>query len=164
MRRVIISIVLISLLILTFSCSKIDNVFSNSSSARAVILRQSSIGYDCQMYQLEVTLSPGGELPIILEMADGETADGYFYVEKGDDNIAFNIRANDDIYDSDFEDLPADTPVSDRFSFTATSDEGISYVMTLSNISESDDDAKSTIFFEIIYEGTSPIFTPLKTE
>ena len=150
MRRVIITFVLISSLIFTFSCSKIEKVFSSSSSARAVILRQSSIGTDCQMYQLEVTLSSGGELPIILEMADGDTADGYFYVEKGDDNIAFNIKANDEMYKSSFKNLPSDAPVSDRFSFTASSDEGISYIMTLSNLNGANSDAKSTVFFEVI--------------
>jgi len=102
------------------------------------------------MYQLEVTLSSGGELPIILEMADGDTADGYFYVEKGDDNIAFNIKANDEMYKSSFKNLPSDAPVSDRFSFTASSDEGISYIMTLSNLNGANSDAKSTVFFEVI--------------
>jgi len=160
MRKFILTVILFSLTVLTLGCSG-ANIFSDNDSGRSKILRQSMIAANYQMYQLEVTLNSGGELPIILELSDGGKAEGYFYVESGDDNITFDIVAANDIYRSDFEDLPKDVPVSDRFSFTASTTQGRSYVMTLRNTSDVEMKSKSTIFFEVLYSGNRPIFTPL---
>jgi len=160
MRRAILIVMLISLTVFTYGCSGI-NIFSNSA-ASSKILRESKIGTKYQMYQIEVSLSAGGALPIILELADGDKVDGYFYVEKGDDSVAFDITTGATaVYKSDFKNLPTDTPVSDRFSFNASMAQGGSYVLKLSNTSDAAKKSKSTIFFEVIYPGTDPIFTPI---
>jgi hypothetical protein len=164
-RRVILIAALVSTLaLLTFGCSSASsNIFKSSTDASAKILRQTKLSTQYQLFQLEITLPASSEMPIILELANGDKVDGYFYVVKGDDSLAFDISANNTMmYKSDFKSLPTDTPVSDRFSFTATTALGKSYLINLVNTSNSSSNTKSTVYFEVIYPGDNPIFTPLK--
>jgi hypothetical protein len=116
------------------------------------------------MYQLEVTLPAGTSIPIILNIEEGDSVGGYFYLVRGDESLAFKITGKSTFYRSDFTDLSADTPVSDRFSFTASEEQGVTYTMELSNTDDSDKNTKSVVFLEVIYAGDSPIFTPLGSE
>ena len=156
-RRVILIIALVSSLALfTFGCSN-TGIFTSSTDASAKILRQTKLSTEYQLFQLEIALPANSDMPIILELENGDKVDGYFYVEKGADNITFDIKALSTIYTSVLSTMPDDTPVSDRFSFTASAAMGKSYILTLANTG----DAKSTVYFEVIYPGDSPIFTPL---
>ena len=114
------------------------------------------------MYQLEITLTSGGKMPVILELANGDKVDGYYYVESGDINVGFQITANSKIYESQLTTLPEETPVSDRFSFTATQAQGIAYTLEFRNLNDVTAKTKTTIFMEIIYPGSSPVWTPIK--
>jgi hypothetical protein len=161
MRKLFLIISLISILALT-GCS----VFTGRSSAtpKPKILRQTELAGKWRMYQIEVTLTSGTELPLIIQLADGDKADGYFYVEKGDNNIAFQIAGISQIYQSDFKNIPTGQPASDRFSFTATQAQGLSYELTLSNNTASSQKSSTTVFLEVICPGNGPIFTPLEVK
>jgi len=146
-------------------CSNLD-LISNSTSAKSKILRESTIretalGTNYKLYQLEITLNAGTELPIILYLANGAKVDGFFYLESGDDNISFSISGNSTFYTSDFKNLSKDTSVSDRFSFTASTAQGLSYMLSLKNTNDPEKKTRSVIFLEVIYPGTEPLFIPL---
>jgi len=161
MRKVIYITLVIVLLTLSLGCSNM-NVFYKSGTAVAKIIRNTALKTEWQMYQLEVTLSSGGKMPIKLDLKNGDKVDGYYYVESGDEDISFQITANSKIYESQLAGLPAETPVSDRFSFTATQAQGISYTLEFQNLSDTAAKTKSTIFLEIIYPGSSQVFTPME--
>jgi hypothetical protein len=161
MRKVICLTVMIALAMASISCSNM-NIFSKSDTATTKILRNEKLASDWQMYQLEITIPCGKEMPIILELANGDKVDGYYYVESGDTNIGFQITANSKIYESNLTNSPAETPVSDRFSFTASQVQGLYYVMCLNNKSDDAAKTKSTVFLEMIYPGSSPVWTPQK--
>lgn len=164
MRRVVLIIVLIASMTFIAGCSSSLNIFPTTPSTttgRPHILRKAELGSKWQMYQIEVTLIAGSELPVILKLADGDKVDGYFFVEKGDTSIDFQITANSLIYKSDLKNIPTGKTVADRFSFTASQNQGISYTLTLRNNADVTKKTRSTIFLEVIYPGTSPIFTPL---
>lgn len=116
MRRIIYPaavIVLLFAMILSSGCS-------SSSGASTKILRQTSLNPNWQMYQIEVTVGTGKQMPIILQLNYGDKVDGYYYVEKGDTGISFTIRGNTQIFETNTSTMSTSTPVSDRFSFTAS--------------------------------------------
>jgi hypothetical protein len=162
MRRITypLAILMVIILTLTTSCSLV----TGSAKSSVKILRQSAIGTKWHMYQLELTLVAGGEMPVIIKLANGDVADGYYYVEKGDTNIAFQIAGSSPVYKSDLTNLTKDRPVSDRFTFTATQAQGTSYTITLRNPSYTTAKTKTTVFLEIIYPGDSPVFEPMNTK
>jgi|PlaIllAssembly_1097288.scaffolds.fasta_scaffold337029_1 hypothetical protein len=161
MRKVIYLTLAIALLTLSLGCSSV-NIFSKSETATVKILRNTPLAAEWQMYQLEITLTSGGKMPVILELANGDKVDGYYYVESGDINVGFQITANSKIYESQLTTLPEETPVSDRFSFTATQAQGIAYTLEFRNLNDVTAKTKTTIFMEIIYPGSSPVWTPIK--
>jgi hypothetical protein len=161
MRKVIYLTLVVVLLTLSLGCSNI-NVFSKSGNATVKIIRNTPLTTEWQMYQLEVTLTSGGKMPIILELANGDKVDGYYYVESGDANVGFQITANSKLYESSLTSLQGETPVSDRFSFTATQAQGIAYTLEFRNSNDVTAKTQTTIFLEIIYPGSSPVWTPLK--
>ena len=163
MRRFLIGVFLVMVLVLS-SCatSGSGSTTTTHTNPSPKIVRQTRLADEWQMYQIEATLAAGTELPIIIEVADGGKAEGYFYVEKGDNNIAFRITGISQIYQSDFQGIPAGQPVSDRFSFTATQVQGQKYEMTLQNNTDSTKNTTATVFFEVIYSGDSPLWIPLE--
>ncbi len=157
MRKLIISIALITMLALT-GCSVLSG---GSAQPAPEIVRQTSLAGKYRMYQIEVTLKSGAELPIIIQLQNGDKADGYFYVEKGANTIAFEVSGTSQVYASDMKALPNGEVASDRFSFTASQAQGLFYEMTLRNTASADQKTSATVFLEIIYPGDAPISTPL---
>lgn len=125
----------------------------NGTQPSPKILRQTLLAGEYKMYQIEVTLRAGAELPLIIEMENGAKADGYFYVEKGTSDIAFEISGNSLIYRSDLTNIPDGQTASDRFSFTATQSQGSFYKMTLTNLATIAKNTPTTVFLEVIYPG-----------
>lgn len=157
MRKLLVSIVLVVMLALT-GCS----AFSGGSAQPAPkIIRQTSLAGKYQMYQIEVTLKAGAELPIILQLQNGEKADGYFYVEKGASTIAFEVSGTSQVYASDMKAIPSGETASDRFSFTASQAQGLFYEITLRNTASTEQKTSVTVFLEIIYPGDEPVSIPL---
>jgi hypothetical protein len=130
-------------------------------TASQKILRESAIGADWQMYQIQLTLPPGSNFPLLLKLADGDKVDGYFYLEKGT-NVDFGINADSPLYHS----TPNATGQisSDRFSFSASKGQGSTYSLqfnTTANSTEQED-----VFLEVIYpiKGSFAVFVPLETK
>ena len=162
MRKAIyftVTIVMLLVLTVNMGCSSLTG--TNTTAAK--VLRESPIGTNWQIYQLELTVTAGNSLPIILELAEGDVVEGYFYVLSGDEDIDFTIKGNSQFYKSNLAGLPVGTPVSDRFSFTAAAlTQGLTYTLTLTNNNAPAAKTKSTVFLEVIYPGKSPMFIPLK--
>jgi hypothetical protein len=164
MRKLFLIISLISILALA-GCSVFNGGSTNGTTTTTPpspkILRQTQLAGKYQMYQIEVTLKAGAELPLIIKLQNGEKADGYFYVEKGGDSIDFQITGNSQVYQSDMKNIPSGQAASDRFAFTATQAQGLYYELTLRNTASSGQNTSSTIFVEVIYSGSEPISAPL---
>ena len=160
MRRFITVSLTILLLAVFAGCSG-GSLINNSSSPGYKVLRQTRIGSEYSMYQLELTIPASEKLPLKITLDDGYGADVYFYVEKGDDDITFLVADTSPIYTSNFKNLPDDVPVSDRYSVSNDTGQIQDYTFSFTNNGDESDETKSTIFFEIIYEGTEPIFSPV---
>lgn len=134
---------------------------SVDTAARPQILRKATIDDQWQMYQLKIEMAPGQSVPVLLKLPDGAQVDGYFYLEKGS-NVAFQVMGSSVIYRAEPSGTSGSRVSSDRFSFTATQTQGMSYTLTFTNPSTSDDEAKITAFLELIYPVTGAIYIELE--
>lgn len=156
MRKTLFAAAIAFLIVALTSCSSI----SGTTSSQPKILRSTDLAGKYEMYQLEITLNAGEQVPIILQLAAGDSVDGYYYLESGDSHIAFQItNAGSTVYTSNLKNLDAGKTISDRFSFTAPAEAG--YTLTLSNTSDTTAKTKSTVFMELIYPGSTQLFSPL---
>jgi hypothetical protein len=161
MVKRVLSVIMVLSLVGILGCSLTSNTTSTPPPSSVKTIREAKIGSAWEMKQLEITL--GTEYSILLTLADGDKADGYFYLEKGD-SINFRITGNSLIYESKAKDAKTQGVTSDRFSFVASKAQGIAYTLTLSNAAgSSDQQSKATIFLEIIYPATGSVFIPIKT-
>jgi hypothetical protein len=150
------------LLVGTLGCSLTSGATSSSSGASIKTIRKTQIGTEWAVKQMEITL--GKELPIVLTLSTGDDVDGYFYLEKGS-NVDFSISGKSLIYESEPEDTKNPRITSDRFSFSATSSQGVAYTLTFSNPTADDDKPeKLTVFVEIVYPATGSVYFPSETE
>jgi hypothetical protein len=125
-------------------------------------LRQAQVAKVWTVRQLEINLD--NTTSILLKLAAGDTADGYYYLEKGD-NINFQISGQSQIYKSTAATAGSANITSDRFSFKASSDQGIAYTLQFSPVKITETKAVTpVIFLELIYPATGEIFTPLDTK
>jgi len=157
MIKGVLTVIMALSLIFTLGCSGITSLRDSSSPGSPEIVRQAQIGSDWQMNQMRIGLKAGEELSILLKLTDGDKADGYFYLEKGD-GVAFDITGDYLLYVSKPQDASTDA-TSDRFSFVASHAQGNTYTLTFGNSG----DAQSTIFLEIIYPVTGSVYIPVKT-
>lgn len=130
-----------------------------AAKPRQEILRKSVIGTDWQMYQLRITLPSGTGFPVLLKLADGDKADGYFYLEKGS-NVDFSINADSQVYRSTKQ--ASGKINSDRFSFTASKALGSTYILQLTN-STLNSTEPQVVFMEVIYPVKGSVYVPLET-
>ena len=155
MRRIfyVSALMMIIVALILSGCSTV------TGNATTKILRQTAINPNWTVYQIEVNVSAGKNMPIILQLNNGDKVDGYYYVEKGDNTVGFTIRGNTQFFESNTTTMTSTAPVSDRFSFTASTDQGSSYTLTLSDTATAK--TSSTVFLEVIYPGTGKPFTPI---
>ncbi len=159
MIRRILTVIMVLSLVFVVGCSEL-NLTQRPSGPSHEIVRKATLGSKWQMYQIRIDEAAGEELTILLKLVDGDKVDGYFYLEKGN-NVDFQITANSLIYKSQPQDVTKGIS-SDRFAFTASTTQGISYTLTFRNTASADEkQAKTTIFLEVIYPATASIFTPL---
>ena len=163
-KGIITAVVTLSLLF-TVGCQQIQELRGTSSATTPEVVRTSQLGTDWQMSQMKFDVEAGGELSILLELTTGDEVDGYFYLEKGED-IAFDIAGNSLVYEANLQAVNnSERVTSDRFSFTASQEQGISYALNFYNTADEDDAQKKiAVFLEIIYPATSSIYVPLKSD
>ncbi len=159
-KGILVAVIAASMALL--GCSTISGLTYSPGPVQPKIVRSTQIGSKWEMRHISLEVGQGEELPILLKLADGDKVDGYFYLEKGS-NIDFQIMANSMVYKPSNPN-PGSTKgmTSDRFSFTATQAQGISYSLTFRNpVSAAEKESKVTIFLEVIYPSTGSIFTRL---
>jgi hypothetical protein len=164
-KGIITAIVMLSLLF-TVGCKQIEELRGGTSSATTPeVVRTAKLGADWQMSQMKFDVEAGGELSILLELTTGDKVDGYFYLEKGED-VAFDIAGNSLFYEMQPQSTgDSDSAISDRFSFTASQEQGLSYALNFHNTADEDDTQKKiTVFLEIIFPADGSIYVPLKSD
>jgi hypothetical protein len=134
---------------------------ANTETAPANVntIRETNISPDWAIKQMEITLE--AETSILLTLASGDKVDGFFYLISGD-NISFSISGNSLIYESKVAGTNSKSVSSDRFSFTASQAQGLSYRLKLTP--GSDELANATVFLELIYPVSGEIFIPIGTQ
>ena len=133
---------------------------SSAAKPSQEILRKSVIGTDWQMYQIRLIIPQGQSYPLLLKLGEGDKVDGYFYLEKGS-NVDFAINADNEIYHT-----TANTTgkvSSDRFSFTASREQGTTYSLQFSSTGNTTQDV---VFVKVMYPAKSSfaVFVPLETK
>ena len=144
-------------------CSSGNGNATTTSTQPADIneVRQAQIAQVWAMKQLEINLQ--SSTSILLTLAEGAEVSGYFYLTRGN-NIDFSISGKSLIYQS--KPLSVSSNItSDRFSFTASSAQGIAYTLKLLP-DEKGDSKKVTpsVFLEIIYPASGEIYVPMDTK
>jgi len=166
-KKRVLALVMALSLVFTLGCAAISDLGINRSSSQEglEIVRKAVLASKWEMNQMRIEIEAGDELPILLKLAEGDEADGYFYLEKGN-NIGFNITGNSLVYDSVAQDTEDSGKItSDRFSFVASEEQGTTYTLTLRNtVGTGDPKTKVTVFMEIIYPVTGSLFIPVKTD
>ena len=166
MIKGILVVVIVLSLLSVLGCSEISDftqdLTDNSSRATFEILREAGLGSEWKMSQVRIELEAGDEFSILLKLADGDKADGYFYLEAGDD-IDFLIEGNSLIYQSEPPNVGTAKISSDRFLFVANEAQGTTYTLIFRNPSDdSEGQLKVTVFVEILYPAMSSMFLPLE--
>jgi hypothetical protein len=158
-KKILVVIILLSL-VGAMGCSITSKKTDTSSPASVRTVREAKIGSDWAVKQLQVDLP--SEFSIVLKLASGDKVDGYFYLEKGN-NVGFTITGKSSIYESKSTDGGNKNVSSDRFSFTASQDQGVAYTLTLNN-SVNGESAGTTVFLEVIYPAAGSVFVPIGTK
>jgi hypothetical protein len=160
LRKILCLILAISLISVT-GCSLVSKAQDTSTTTPASVsaVREAKIGKTWLMKQMEIDLD--NEASIQLTLKDGDSVEGYFYLEKGD-NVGFNISGSSPIYTSKSTDTETLRITSDRFSFTASQAQGIAYTLTFNG--GSNVKTGTTVFIEIIYPVTGLLYVPFGTK
>lgn len=132
---------------------------TTAAPAAVTSVREATIAKVWTMKQLQIDLTKS--IGIILTLKDGDTVDGYFYTLKGD-LASFNVSGNSQIYSSKSTNSETSLVNSDRFSFTASTSQGIAY--TLNITAPSSASGKTTVFIELIYPSSGSLYVPFGTK
>jgi hypothetical protein len=149
MKKIVAAMILLSLL-LTSGCDQ-TSIKPAASSTGSTIVKTAELAGQWNLNQMRLEVKATDELSLLLKLASGETADGYFYLEKGK-NINFRITGNSLVYES--------KAAEDRFSFTAGQNQGSTYTLIFKN----NTDSSITLFLELIYPLTGSMYVPVKAE
>lgn len=139
--------------------AKPSTTTTTTAPAAVTSVREATIAKVWTMKQLQIDLTKS--IGIILTLKDGDTVDGYFYTLKGD-LASFNISGNSQIYSSKSTNSETSLVNSDRFSFTASTSQGIAY--TLNVTAPSSAGGKTTVFIELIYPSSGSLYVPFGTK
>ncbi len=163
MIKNILTAVMVLSLIAVLGCSEIEDFIQPSSPSGPDIVRRAQLGEQWQMDQTRVHVAVGDESLVLLRLDGGGRVDGYFYLEKGED-IEFKITGISLVYESEAIDTEDSARItSDRFSFVADQTQGTMYTLTFRNPTD-DEQAKATVFLEVVYPVSGSLFFPISTK
>lgn len=130
-----------------------------TASGQYEIVRKATLGGKWQMYQIRIKLDSGGAYDLdLLNLANEDKVDGYFYPEKGS-GASLQIKAGDNvIYQAVPTGVLAGGTLSDRFSFSASQPAGTAYVLNFTN---GGTEKNISVFVELIYPVTCSIRGPI---
>jgi hypothetical protein len=156
------TLIIIALMTLAFTlgCSSGTSTTEKTTPANLKIVRETKIGSEWMMRQVEINLET--EFTVVIELSDGGKVDGYFYLERGN-NIDFQISGTSLIYESQPPDTKTTLINSDRFTFTASQAQGIAYNLKFKSNPTAGGSSRQTVFLEIIYPVTGLVTVPLGT-
>ncbi len=157
MKKILAAIILLSLLLIIVGCNQTSSqptAFSTSST----VVKTVELASKWQMTQMRLEVKSNDELQLLLKLAPGDQADGYFYLEKGK-AVGFSISGSSLLYTSQAP-QPYGQITSDRFTFFATQAQGTTYTLAFRNST----DSPITLFLELIYPSTGSVYAPVKTE
>jgi hypothetical protein len=149
LKKVVIGLCLLGLVLSFFGCTS-SNSTTTKQPASIEYIREAKIATNWQMKQIQLNFT--NDMSITVELAAGDKVDGYFYVVNGG-TISFTISGISQIYSS-----PSGT-TSDRFSFTASQDQGIDYKLKFTVGS-----GEANVFVELIYPATGEVLVPIGTK
>jgi hypothetical protein len=155
LRKVIIAVIFITLLFPLIGCDEITDLTqgATSSGSELKIVKSVELGETWEMKQISFEVGAGQEVAVLLKLSDGDKADGFFYLEKGD-TVDFRITGKAQLYRSD---------EGDRFSFTASQAQGDTYTLLFHNTIDEEESRKSiTVFLEVIYPLEGEIYVPVQ--
>lgn len=156
LKKVIVAITLPILFLSLLGCEEISDltqeVSRSSSQANLDIAKSVELGSAWQMKQISFKVDAGQEVAILLKLDDGDKVDGFFYLEKGD-TIDFRITGKSQLFYA---------TEANRFSFTASQEQGDTYTLLSRNTADEDESKKSiTVFLEVIYPLKGEIYVPV---
>lgn len=161
MKRAALAAVVLSVMLIT-ACSTGSGVVGGSAKPTPKTIREASLSAKWQLRHITIELAPGQQMPVGLKLADGDRVDGYFYQEKGNAPIDFEVSGTSVVYRT----TPAGAIVpgvsSDRFFFVASQAQGNFYYLMFKNVTPAADKAeKAIIFLELLYPSTGSVYTLL---
>ncbi|HTY81916.1 MAG TPA: hypothetical protein VMB24_03955 [Dehalococcoidales bacterium] len=161
MLKKIACLVLVLALIAVAGCSlgKPATTSATTSPAAVTSVREATIAKVWSMKQLQIDVTKS--LNLVLVLKDGDKVDGFFYTLKGD-LTSFTVSGSSQIYASKPSNSETSLINSDRFSFAASTAQGIAYTLTITAPSSAT--SKTTLFLELIYPSTGSLNVPLGTK
>ena len=155
-KRIIIAIMILSLIPI-LGCEEISRLTQDttqeSTAPNLKILTAVELGSEWEMKRITFDVGANGEVAILLKLSDGDEVDGYFYLEKGEE-IDFSITGKTSLLESE---------VQDRFSFTASQDQGDTYTLAFRNTTD-DPKKKASVVLEVIYPVGGSVYIPVAGE
>ena len=158
LKKTTLGILLVIIAASAFGCpAALTSTPTQPSNVKTI--RETTIAPDWAMKQMEIVLE--GDTSIVLKLATGDEVDGYFYVE--DDKVIYFIISGTSLIYESYKAGSDDKKVSsDRFSFVATTLQGIAYTLQLNPANDASIGAKVVI--ELIYPASGEIFIPIGTK
>jgi hypothetical protein len=155
LKKVIVAVISLALLLPLFGCEELNDLtqgVSTSTSQSLKIEKSVELGSDWQMKQISFRVGSGDKVEILLKLDDGDEADGFFYLERGE-SVDFRIVGKSQLYRS---------TEGDRFSFSASQDQGDTYTLLFRNTADEDEGQSITVFLEVIYPLRGEIYVPVE--
>ena len=152
-RKVVVILSVLALAVIA-GCTGTAPGKSQPALGNVSISRKATLGSKWDMSQISVDVQPAADVQLLVRTSDGDKVDGYFYTPNGE-NIGFTVSGNSTVYQT-AADASGKTG-SDRFSFTATKDQGNTYALDFKNNSGQ----KINVFMELIVPTGDSLFIPL---
>ncbi|MDD5338220.1 MAG: hypothetical protein PHG35_02245 [Dehalococcoidales bacterium] len=150
-KKAAIAVLLFAMVFSIFGCTSGNSDTATTTKPASIeYIRESKLANIWQMKQIQLNFT--NETSITIELAAGDKVDGYFYVVGGG-TISFTISGLTQIYAS------SNGTTSDRFSFTASQEQGIDYKLKFT-VGSGD----TSVFLEIIYPVTGSVLVPIGTK